>query len=119
MCGCDGTCVCDPFYFGQYCELCSGSSECLATNCESNRACANCILDIIAPEADNIPTEDFFKDSSNVPPGSNVTLDTVNNVMKKILPRDVCTKECLSGAAIIDSFTETMYLIDGMLLECS
>ncbi len=113
MCGCNGMCECTSPYFGQYCELCSGSSVCLETNCESNRACANCILNIIAPKTEEINTADFFKDASNLPAGSNITMDDVNNVIQGILPAGTCADMCPSGAIIINGSNSGEYVIEG------
>ena len=112
-CGCGGTCECRTPYFGQYCELCSGSSVCLETNCESNRQCANCILNIVAPQADRFMTAQYFSDSMNLPPGSNLTMDAVNDVIRVILPADTCSEMCPSGAFIINGSQRNEYFING------
>ena len=61
VCGCDGTCQCDPPYSGTYCERCSGSNECME-NCEINRVCAQCALSVIEPYAMTLTQEEFFND---------------------------------------------------------
>ena len=114
MCGCGGTCECESPYFGQFCELCSGSDVCFNTNCDSNRDCANCALDIIVQTVDTTSVMAFFANApDNLPAGSsNSSLDPENNAMQVTLPDGHCPA-CASGAVIIDGTERADYLIDG------
>ena len=104
----------DP-YFGDFCELCSGDSICFDSNCDSNRDCANCILDLIAPEIDTIAVEEYFMNASvllELPEGSVLMFDDINNANQIILPSSACSM-CGSGAVIINGTENTDYEIGG------
>ena len=68
----------------------------------------------MAPKADEIPTEKFFLDANNLPPGSNITMDTTNDVIQGILPQETCSMVCPSGAIVINGSENTAYIINGM-----
>ena len=106
----------DP-YFGQFCELCSGSELCFDTNCESNRDCANCALDIIEEVIDTTSVMEFFSGdplNSALPDGSFVDFDPESNAMQVFLPSDHCTA-CDDRAVIINGTETADYQIDGQL----
>lgn len=118
MCGCEGTCECENPYFGQFCELCSGSEVCFDTNCDSNRDCANCALDIIVEMVDSVTVEEFFQTAASnpdLPEGSDVTFNPENNAFEVTLPRGHCPS-CDDGVVIINGTERADYEIDG---ECS
>ena len=116
-CGCDGTCDCpDPPYSGDFCELCSGDDICFDSNCDSNRDCANCILDLIAPAIDTISVDEYFTNASvlsELPEGSVLMFDMINNANVTVLPGPTCMSVCGSGAVIISGTENTDYIIDG------
>jgi len=70
-------------------------------------------LDIFAPKADMFTMDKFFLDASNFPAGSNVSMDTENNILQAILPGDTCTTDCHSGAVVINGSSDALYKIDG------
>ena len=118
-CGCDGTCDCpDLPYFGDFCELCSGDDICSESNCDSNRDCANCILDIIIPLMNTITVEDFANKfvASQLPDGYVLMRDDVNDVNQITLPTSACPV-CESGAIIISETDTTSYRIEGMNIQ--
>lgn len=111
-------CTCDPPYAGDYCGACPSIDrrECSRALCEPNRACANCVLDIIAPAADMITIEEYFNESMvlqrlNV---SSVKLDTTNMALQIVLPASTCSEQCKSGAVIINGTETPEYKIEGM-----
>ena len=115
-CGCDGTCMCNNPYFGDFCELCSGSYACFNSNCESNLDCANCILDIVAPVLDIVTVDRYFiidNVETMLPNGSALSLNSMNNANQIILPASVCPM-CSTGAVIINGTDRVEYEIGGM-----
>nr|AAB66911.1 integrin subunit betaPo1 [Ophlitaspongia tenuis] len=120
-CGCDGSCECEDPYFGQFCELCSGSEICFDTNCDSNRDCANCALDIIVQMVETTSVMEFFANAEsnpNLPEGSMVSFDSENNAMQVVLPQGQCPL-CDAGAVIINGTERADYQIDGeMAVRC-
>ena len=110
-CGCDGTCSCQDPYFGDYCELCSGSEVCFDLTCDSNSPCAECAITLFQ----DIGTDDesvFFSDASlgNLPGGSKLNL--TEGVYQVTLPEGAC-RECDQGVVIINGTEEVDYMIDG------
>lgn len=110
--------MCEPGpYFGQFCDLCSGSPICLDDSCEANLDCADCILDVLTPFLNNTSVEEFFNASANLTaeffPGSMLSVSTANNALELALPRGYCSV-CDSGAVVIN-MTDRVdnYQIDG------
>ena len=104
-----------------FCEVCdTNSAVCLVSNCESNRECANCILDLIAEAADNIEVNDFFARAMNnlsingVPSGYVWSLNREDNGESELvtLPMNYCSS-CPNGAVILNGTESTDYRIDG------
>ena len=116
MCGCNGNCECEDPYFGQFCEPCSGSNICFDNNCDSNRDCANCAINIIANAADTISSTDFFTnkvvDSELLPMGSRLMFDMDTNASLVTLPMSHCSA-CENGAVIISGTEMADYEING------
>ena len=121
-CGCDGTCECTPDspYFGQFCELCSGSEICFENNCDSNRDCANCALDFIVEMMD-VSVEEFFMNpltNPDLPAGTTLLDNTVNNAVEVTLPVGYCSACPNTSTAVIISGSERAdYIIDGESLS--
>lgn len=105
--------MCEDPYLGQFCDVCSGSDICNENNCDSNRDCANCVLDILVPLADETLVVDFFSEGNpDLPEGSVMTFNPETNAMEIMLPPGHCSG-CSDGAVIINGTSRADYEIDG------
>ena len=90
------------------------------SNCDSNRECANCILDFVADAADEFEVDEFFMRAmmnltTGLPEGYVWSFNVENNNEEIItLPMSFCPM-CASGAVILNGTDSTDYRIDGEL----
>lgn len=108
MCGCDGTCECEDPYLGQFCERCSGDPICFTSNCNANRNCANCALDIIEDVVDTTTPQEFFRNEL----GTNATINEETTTLEFPLLNATCPT-CEGGVVIINRALTSSYEISG------